>query len=262
MMDYFQVLVLSVIQGFTEWLPVSSSGHLVIAQKLMGLTLPVAFDVVLHIGTLVAVVVFMWGELVFMFKSILSEGSRSPQLKVVGYVVLATIPAVVVGLLFKKALESMFESLYVVSGGLLLTGLLLFIGEKNVRSTKLDSLRAFIVGVFQAVAIIPGVSRSGSTIGVGMMLGLSRQSAAKFSFLMSMPVILGAAVLEVPSLADSAINPSLMCFGFVVSAIVGYLSLQILWTVISSKKLTYFAYYCWLLGVILLISDNIFYVMH
>ncbi|MFH1055198.1 MAG: undecaprenyl-diphosphate phosphatase [Candidatus Altiarchaeota archaeon] len=254
-MDYVQAVILAFVQGVTEWLPISSSGHLVIFQKVLGVTVPVSFDVLLHFGTLLSVVFFLRSDLSRIASSILSGGFRSDDGKLALYVVLATVPAGLVGFLYKDFLESLFSSLHVVAGGLLFTGLLLFVSKGREGSNRIGGVKAFMIGLMQAVSIVPGVSRSGSTISCGLMLGVKREAAARFSFLMSIPVIFGAVALDAGDFMASGLNPTIAFVGFAVSAIVGYFSLKLIWKTILEGRFHVFAYYCWFVGLLLIVSQ-------
>ena len=247
-MTWIQAVLLGVVQGLAEFLPVSSSGHLVIAQKMLGFSAPpVFFDVLIHVGTLVAVIVYFrdrWLKLTSKHVSLL---------------VLATIPAVVVGGLLNPFLGDLFNSLWVVMIGLVITGTLLVISSRRFSDSgfsidKMSSKQALLIGLFQALAIMPGVSRSGSTVVGGVMIGLKKQAAFFFSFFMAVPAILGALVLQlVDNQAFEVVDSMSLVIGFGVSMVTGLFSLKILEKVINSSKLNLFAYYCFGLALLLLI---------
>jgi len=250
-MDYPQAMLLAVVQGVTEWLPVSSSGHLAAAQMLMGLEVPVAYDVVLHLGTLMAVLVFLRKELCEMAASVVRREFRGVSFRLLALVALGSIPAGVIGLLFKKPLESLFTNLPAVTAAFALTGVILLSSRRHDRPRELDARVALAVGAMQAAAIIPGVSRSGSTISAALILGLSPENAAKYSFLLSIPAILGAGLLEAGSLMSSGLPAVMILSGFAVSAAVGWASINVLWRVIAAGRLHMFAYYCFALAITL-----------
>lgn len=241
-MNAFSAILLGALQGFTEFLPVSSSGHLVIAQSLIpGFSQPgVLFDVILHGGTLLAVILFFWRRIV--------------KIKIAYFIllVIATLPAALVGYLFANSLESLFTSTKIVGVALLVTAFFNFQTDKIRKITRsLTKLSALFVGVVQAVAIIPGISRSGSTIYAGSTFGLKRKKAAEFSFLLSVPAVLGANVLQIISHGQqtniSFINYAL---GFFASLTAGYVAISLAISTLLSKKFKYFAYYCLALGVL------------
>jgi len=243
-MDYTQAVVLAAVQGVTEWLPISSSGHLAVLQHLMGVDVPVAFDVMLHLGTLLAVILFMRADLASMVGSIYREGVLGRGGRLVLYIFLATLPAGAAGLAFKHQFESFFSNMGVVAAGFFLTGAVILMSQIKRRPTALDFKSAFTVGLAQAVSIVPGVSRSGSTIVAGMMLGLGREEAARFSFLISIPVILGAALVDAEDIILSDIELGVVVVAVSVSFSVGYLSLKLLWHTLSRGRLYFFSYYC------------------
>jgi undecaprenyl-diphosphatase len=250
--DYFQAFILAVVQGITEWLPVSSSGHLVLARYFMVLEAPVAFDVMLHFGTLTAVLFFLRKQLHALFSGIVDKGSRGSDWNMLFYIFMGSFPAGIAGLVFMEFFESLFSNIYVVGGGLLLSGLMVYMGCRNVGKGSIDSSKSLIVGLIQALSIIPGVSRSGVTIGTGLMLGIRREQAATFSFMTSIPLILGATLLKMNELYSSGIDVGIILAGFVTSAVVGYAALKVMWGMLLGDKFHYFAYYCWALGIILL----------
>lgn len=242
-MTVFQAIVLGLVQGLTEFLPVSSSGHLVIAQTILGFsTPPILFDVLVHVATLVAVVIYFRKRLL---------GLTKQQIFLAG---VATIPAVIAGLVIEKQLEELFSSLWVVAIGLLFTsGLLLTTlkaGPQKRQVSELSWFQAVIIGLFQALAITPGVSRSGSTVAGGYLLHLKKEDAFFFSFLLAIPAISGAALLQlkdVVSFQQIASFPYLL--GFVVASLSGLAALRILDLLIKKAKLHYFAVYCMIVAV-------------
>lgn len=244
-MDYLQAAILALLQGLTEWLPVSSSGHLVLAQHLMGLTVPVSFDVLLHLGTLFAVVAFMRRDIVSILSTCL-EGD----FKMATYVVLGSLPAAAAGLILKKYFEALFSNLAAVALAFFLTGVFLLASRRHVKPRKLDSKSALAVGLIQAVSIVPGISRSGSTIAAGLIMGLKRQEAARFSFLLSMPAVAGAMVVQSKSLMSSGLPATLIVMSVIVSAAVGYASLRFVWSTILKDKFHLFGYYLLALSLV------------
>ena len=249
-MNFFQVLVLSLVQGVTEFLPVSSSGHLVIFQKLFGLNeAPILFDVLLHLGTLISIVVF--------FRKQIFKIDRKLSL----LIIVGTLPVVVIGLFFDQQIEAAFNSLKMTGISFLITAIFLFSTRMTSRLIRVDKglsgiswLDALIVGVFQAIAILPGVSRSGSTITGGLWKGLSPQNAFQFSFYLAIPAILGAAVLNIRDVVSYSSDELIYgLVGLAVSAVTGYFALKFLEGILKSSKLWYFGFYCLFLGAILFI---------
>lgn len=266
-MDIVQSFILGLVQGLTEFLPISSSGHLVILQHLMGFKKPMLFfDIMLHLGTLGAVIAVFWQdlkkigqeEILPLLKGfcnnpgLLSALSRA---RMTLLIMLATIPTGLIGYLFKEPLESLFASTYAVGFALCFTGTLLWFTKYcKKKDATLKTYQALLIGLAQGIAITPGISRSGTTIATGLFLGLSGELAARFSFLLSIPAILGAVSLELSSSTISTHTPFLpTLLGTLTAALMGYLALRYLLKVISHGKLYHFSYYCWLLGALALV---------
>lgn len=254
-MELIKAVILGVLQGATEFLPVSSSGHLVLGSHLLDFSgQGIVFDVMLHLGTLLSVLVFFRKELSQMvaapFRWLAGnrEDSNRTYLLWDVYVVIATIPAVIVGFSFKDRIELLFTSEYVVCLMLIVTGVMMIASRHLVdRDHQVNGPRSFLIGCGQAFAIIPGISRSGTTIFVGMLLGINRETVARFSFIMSIPAILGAAVLnlgEVVTHPPSADEMRILLSGTLASAITGYLAIMLLLDIIKRNRLQWFGYYC------------------
>ncbi len=259
---YMQLLkytILGIIQGLTEFLPVSSSGHLVIFQTLFGFeTPPVFFDILLHLATLIAVVFFvrreLWRIIINIFKP------KTLEFRLFILLVIASVPTAVIGILFNEWIESLFSSVKIVGAMLLVTGVMLFLtnkknicsGIKNVGQVRI--IDAIMIGIAQGMAVMPGISRSGFTISTGLFCRLERELAAKFSFILAIPAILGATVFKFKEgIAEIQTDWLLMLPGFILAMVVGFLSLGLLLKIIKEWKLYYFSYYCWLIGIIVLV---------
>ena len=242
-MEILEVIILGVIQGVTEFLPVSSSGHLVIAQNLLGINSPGnTLEILFHFGTLLSVVFVFFNEI----KSILiSLHERNTQI-LIGYLIFATIPAVLVGIGLKDYILDIFDSVKYVGLALLFTGSILISSLKFKHSQKKHSLSSSLaIGLAQALAIIPGVSRSGVTISMSIYLGIAPKEAAKFSFLLSIPVILGASLLGAFELENDGMIDSLTVFvAIITSFIVGILALKLLLKMLEVGKFHFFGVYC------------------
>lgn len=258
-MELLKAVFLGFLQGATEFLPVSSSGHLVLGSHMLGFQEQgIIFDVMLHLGTLVSVVLVFRKEIMAMIAAPFQwlSGSRTDlvrhHLLWDGCVVLATIPAVIVGLTLKDQFEQLFSSVFIVCLMLIVTGCLMVLSRYLPdRDRKINGNRSFLIGCAQACAILPGLSRSGSTIFVGMLLGVNRETAAKFSFIMSIPAILGAVVLNGGDvIAHPPAAASLLNFvaGTVTAAITGYLAINLLLDVIRKNRLPWFGYYCFIVA--------------
>lgn len=253
-MNLPQAIFLGIVQGLTEFLPVSSSGHLAIFQHFLGLVPPVEFDILVHLGTLVAVVWFFRHRLIELWQTKAEEKTRH----YLGMILVGSVPAAVTGLFLKPFLDYLFNSLIIVGLGLLLTGIML-VGLGEVKKTKnqrqLNTSRAFRVGLAQALALVPGVSRSGSTISTGLGLGLSRRVSFELSFFLAIPATLGAVIINLPDLflANGELINALT--GMLISGLVGFLALGWLEKILAKGKLKIFGIYCLCLaGIVLFIT--------
>ena len=261
-MTIFQALVLGIIQGLTEFLPVSSSAHLALAPWLFGWEDPgLAFDVALHFGTLVAVLWYFrkeWGELIAAAISILRKRRiETVEEKRVVFLILATIPGAIGGLLLQKKAETAFRAPALTATALIVMGIVLWAADRFSQKTReLPAMRgvdALLIGLSQVFALIPGVSRSGATITTGRLRKFDRQSAAVFSFLMSMPIIAAAVVLEGPkALHSGALAPELVV-GVIASGLSGWLAISVLLRYVTRHSYGIFALYRVLLGVLVFV---------
>jgi undecaprenyl-diphosphatase len=268
-MTIFQAFILGIIQGATEFLPISSSGHLVLFPHVMGWEIPTeqafVFDVLVQLGTLLAVIVYFWTDLWNIvrvtFASLRQPNLYSrPDLRLGANLLVATAPAVGFGIFFKETIEAAFSNSTVTALLLLLTALLLFIaewvGKRNVFLEDVQWYDALRIGVFQALALFPGVSRSGASITGGMVGNMKRLDAARFSFLMAVPVMIGAGVLaafdlsEISNLASFAMP---MLVGFATSAVVGFLAIRWLLNYLAKNSLYVFSIYLVVISTLALI---------
>lgn len=253
------VIILALIQGLTEFFPVSSSGHLALIPFMFGFTMmnPVAFDVFLHLGTLGAVVLFLWKDIVSIIKRLFGKDRTVYQL--IMKIIIALIPAILAGVLFNDSISSLFEDItkvgyigyaYLGTAFLLFVSIFFLHGKKTIETiTYWDAL---IIGCFQALALVPGFSRSGFTLFGSLLIGLKRKEAFKFSFLISIPVILGASVLELKDMQTIDISRLYLGIGFILALISGLLALIWLKKILSQAKLWVFGIYCALLGILVL----------
>ncbi len=253
-MTVIQAVFLGLLQGLTEFLPISSSGHLVIAQHFLNVNDGgLFFEVLLHCATLVAVIAAYWQDL--------RELLKKPFQKYTYLLIAGTIPTGIIGLASRDDFEVLFSSVRTVGYMLLVTGVILLIAEYVSRnifpSSRFRYWQAIVIGLAQGLAITPGISRSGTTIAAGMLLGLKREEAARFSFLMSIPAILGAAILEGKDIVFTQhIDPSLFLpylLGAITAGIFGYLSIKLLLGILNRGKLYYFSFYCWIVGILTLV---------
>jgi undecaprenyl-diphosphatase len=248
-MNIIETTTLGIVQGLTEFLPVSSSGHLVILQHIFKdfKQVGISFDVLIHIATLFSVVIY--------FNKKIREILYSKNIKYIALIVVATIPAGIIGVLFKNQIEAIFTNVKLVSISLIFTGIILFFSDKinyTYKSEKdITVYDAVIIGIFQAISIIPGVSRSGSTITAAIFRKVNRETAIEFSFILSIPAILGALVLSLDDFQKIDSSQILPYFaGFVAAFITGLISLKMLTLIINSKNLKYFAFYCWIIAIL------------
>jgi undecaprenyl-diphosphatase len=266
-MDILSSRFLGVIQGLTEFLPVSSSGHLVFLQNLLGFREPeILFDVALHLGTLLAVFIFFRADLMLIVidikgylsdiisgKETVSSIKKRIHALFAFWVIIGTIPTGIIGFLFKDTLESLFGKVELVGLMIIITGIITgisrLIPQSYMKKNRLGFLSSILVGIAQGIAIIPGISRSGSTIVCGLLCGMERELAARFSFLLSIPAIMGALVLQLSTHELSAIEITPMITGFIVAAISGLFALKVLMKMVKRGNLAWFAPYCWIVGL-------------
>jgi len=251
--------ILGALQGVTEWLPVSSSGHLVVVQRVISYE-SVLFDAMVHGGTLLAVLVVFRVEVFRLVRGLASlplaattRRALTPEERMAWYTLVGTLPIVVVGLLLADTVEEMFSEPKIAGIGLLITGSLLLATKYSREMRSLDLRASIIVGLAQAAAIVPGISRSGSTISVGMISGLRRDEAVTFSFLLSVPALAGALILEVMRSPLSEVVEPANLVGFVSSFVVGVVAIKALLSVVRRREFHLFAYYCFALGLVVLL---------
>lgn len=252
-MDYLLAIIAGAVQGLTEFLPVSSTGHLIIFENLFGISqdkFGLTFDASLHLGTLLAVVLFFYKDYI-----------KAAQSRLLPVIIIGTGPAVVAGLVLENLIETSFRHLWVVGLALVLFSLVFIVAERVGRQTKSEyqvTLQdAIIVGIFQAFALVPGISRSGSTISAGLLLGFRRQEAAKFAFMLSGPIITAAGAKKFfEAISENPLNSSEFNFfiiGIISSAVFGYFTIKYFLQYLSTKTLYPFVVYRVLLGLALLL---------
>lgn len=286
-MSLFKAILLGIIQGLTEFLPVSSSGHLAIFKQLFGMDdVGTSFDVFLHIGTLVAVFIVYWKDIVRLFMDGIGiivdafynlreyihcrrSGDEPIYRKVISsvyrkfamLVIVSTIPTGIIGILGEKLIDEASVSLLIPGICLLVTAVLLFISDQLVGGDKTPKqttyANAIFMGVCQGVATLPGLSRSGTTITAGLLCGLRRDFAVKYSFIMSIPAILGAAIVKIPDMKTDIAQTSALGYiaGAIVAAAVGYVCIKTMLIVVRNKKFKYFSYYCAVVGVVAIVAS-------
>ena len=262
-MDTLQAIILGIVQGLTEFLPVSSSGHLALARELMGIELKesLAFDVTLHAATVLSTIVILWREVwrllkgAFVFKGKINE-EQSYILKIV----LSMIPIGIVGFCFKDYIDAISQNIWVVGAMLLLTASLLSFAyfAKPRQKANISYRDAFIIGLAQAVASMPGLSRSGTTIATGLLLGNKKESVANFSFLMVLPPILGSALLDlIKGEFGGGVEIIPLISGFLATFVTGCLACKFMIEIVKRGKLIYFAIYCAIAGITAIVTHFI-----
>jgi undecaprenyl-diphosphatase len=266
-LSIFDAIILGILQGLTEFLPVSSSGHLILVEELLHISHDhgIAFEVFLHFGTLLSVVLMFWKEIksiVFSFIGGLLKPSSIKHLfknddyfRLAVFIIIGCIPAGLVGVLFEHQIEILFNDPKFVSVMLLITGLILFLTKfANPKDdSKVGLPSTIVIGIAQAIAIIPGISRSGMTISSALFSGVSRQNSAKFSFLLALPVIFGATILKTQELFRSPITSTQLIplvVGTIIAAVFGYIAIRLVLGLLQKRRFSWFAYYCFLVGIV------------
>lgn len=260
-MDIAVAMILGLIQGVTEWLPVSSTGHLVLAQEIMNLPAAesVMFDLLLHAATLLSVIIFLRKDLEKIFSAMLKkkeelDPSGLASRKLGWLAILATVPAIIAGILLSRYLEEVFTPA-ATAIALLMTGVMLWIAEMpRLRKERKDigAKDALIIGCFQAASVVPGISRSGSTIASGCYLGFQRQLVAVFSFVLSIPIIIAALAYNAVSIGDAQIDLLPTVVAAIIAFVTGLLALKLLFGMIQKFRLRVFSVYCWAVGILVL----------
>ena len=249
MVTLIEILILAVVQGLTEWLPISSSGHLVITQKVLGLNLPLIYSVMLHVGTLIVVLTVFRKDILEIIKALVKRDFETEEGKLALFIAVGSVPIAIIGFVFYDFLKSLFSNLLAVGLALLITGWVLFFSEKRIGNRKMGILDSLLIGLAQAFTIIPGISRSGVTVATGLLRRVDKAIAFKYSFLLSMPAVIGATVMESRELVVRNVNMVPLFLGTIISMIVGYASLKLLQKIVMNEKIHLFAYYCWTIGL-------------
>ena len=253
-MDLIQILILAIIQGITEWLPISSSGHLVIVQQYLGLKeVPLIFDVTLHVGTLCVVVIAFRNDIIEIAKALYKRDFESEEGRLALYIALGSIPTALIGFLFHNFFQLLFTSTLAVGAALIITGFILYSSKLRKDGKALNYLDSLLIGIAQGVAIAPGISRSGITLSTGFLRKVKKEVVFRYSFLLSIPAVIGATVMESRDLVASELDVVALLFGVIVSMMVGYVSLKLLLKTVLKGKFHLFAYYCWIAGLIIII---------
>lgn len=263
-MSWWEALILGIVQGLTEFLPVSSSGHLTIMQTLMGIEFAegdmLLFDVVVHAATVCATFVVLWKEIVWLLRGTFTTPVWNAEKQYAGKILLSMVPVFVVGMFFKDKVEAIFGSgLVVVGVCLLVTASLLCFAQYAKPREKQDIswIDSLIIGVGQALAVLPGLSRSGTTIATGILLGNKKEQVAQFSFIMVLIPILGAAMLDMKDVISgevvSGLSVWVLLIGFVAAFVTGYAACRWMLNIVKKQKLVYFSIYCCVIGLFALV---------
>ena len=272
-MDIFQGIIIGIVQGLTEFLPVSSSAHLIFIQNILGVESSLAFDTFLHLGSLLAVLIYFRADIYKMIRAwLLSIGDilqhrfregfySDPYKRLAWYVILATIPVGIAGVFLESHVDALFAgALYVPGFFLFVTGTILYLSQRmasgQIDMSHMGWFQSLFMGLGQACAIMPGLSRSGTTIAAGLVVGLDKEFAAKFSFILSIPAIFGAFMLQLKDIGLSlGTDGAAVILGFIAAFISGYLAIKWLLDLIQNRSLDIFSYYCWIVGVIVFVGS-------
>ena len=275
-MSYFEALILGLVQGLAEFLPVSSSGHLSILQSFFGIDADkvLVFSVLMHLGTLISVCIVYWKdlwelivELGLTIKDLIKGNGlkldERPVRKLGVLIILACIPTAIIGFVFNDLFESFYSNLYMIALGLIITGFLLWFADKRTGKKELERVNfrnALFIGTIQGIAVWPGISRSGSTLFASLVCGIKREVAAKFVFLISIPAILGSLILEVPDAVKEGVDPGVIgpiALGVIVAALSGLAAVKFMIKLISNNKFKYFSFYVWAVALVVIIANLI-----
>jgi undecaprenyl-diphosphatase len=284
-MDIFQAIILGIVQGLAEFLPIASAGQVIIVTHILNVTFPnqsgaIAFNTLLHLGTLTAVVGFFWRDLIKIIKAFVNsllnlvQGTFMDGLKedvhkrLAWLLIVGTIPVAIVGILFTKEFEALFNNVVAVGIFLIINGFILVLsehfatrGDKKVMGLTFKN--SLIIGAFESLALLPGISRSGSSISAGLLIGLERQCAARYAFLLAIPAIAGAVLVEYKNIgALTETNTASIIAAYLAVVVFGYLSIGLLIRLIKSTSLRVFAYYCWIVGALTLILSYSYGLIH
>lgn len=253
----FESIILGIVQGLGEFLPISSSAHLIVVPWLFRWKDPgLSFDVALHLGTLISVIVYFYRDWIGLIHQGITKGLTTSEGKLFWFIIVSTIPGAIIGKLFEEKAETIFRNIVLVAILLILMGIVLYVADKisskKNEMGKMAFWKSFIIGISQALAIVPGISRSGITMTTGLFLGFNRETVARFSFLLSTPIILGAGILKIKGIAIQSLDLNFIA-GFLASAITGFVSIKFLLKYLQKNGFNIFVIYRISLGLVLLI---------
>ncbi len=257
-MDILQSITLGLIQGTTEWLPISSTGHLRVAEHFFGLTVPLLFDVVLHVGTLLVTLIYFRGAVKNILSALWRRDLHSEDGKLILPIIFGSIPTALIAILIGNNLDTYFSSLILLGAGFIAGGIVLFTSKfSSERKNSISMPEALLIGLMQGISIIPSISRSGLTIAVALLLGIKKEIAFKFSFLLSIPAVFGALGLELyqqqGSLVLAGIGGLEVAAALIVTVAVSFLALKVLWKTLEAKKFYLFSIYSIIIGAALVV---------
>lgn len=258
--DLLKAIVLGTVQGITEWLPISSTGHLKIVERALRVEAPLLLDVSLHAATLAVILLYFRSDIRRVLSALLRLDFKSEHGRLIPLIVVGTLPTAMIGLAAVIFLEDFFYDFSAIAMLFFTCGIVLYASRASGECRgNIGYFEAFVVGAVQGLAVLPGLSRSGLTIAAALLLGINREKAFKFSFLLSIPAIIGAFGLTIYAGYDeftaSGLNMPKMLAGAVVAFIIGFFALKILWKTVDRRLFHYFAFYCWMLGAFLLASS-------
>jgi undecaprenyl-diphosphatase len=253
-----ETIILGLIQGLTEWIPISSTGHLRITEYFLSLELPLFFDIILHIGTLIITFFFFRSDIKKIISSITSWEFKTENGKLVPLILVGTIPTLIIGFFFNSFIVSYFNDLLPLSGAYIFCGIILYLAKTGKeKKNSISYFEATQIGIIQGIAVIPGLSRSGFTIAIALLLGIKNELAFKFSFLLSIPAIIGGLSLtlfdQLNTVGFVGVDFIDILIGISVSSLVGYFSLNVLKGILLRKKFYLFSFYCWIISIILIV---------
>ncbi|MBL7148309.1 MAG: undecaprenyl-diphosphate phosphatase [Nanoarchaeota archaeon] len=244
MVSLIQAIILGIIQGITEWFPISSSGHLALIQNIFNLKVPVVYDILLHLGTALVILI--------KFRKDILNIILLKEKKLLTFIIIGSIATAIIGFTCRDLFKSFFYNLTIIGIAFLITGILLTLTKNKTTNKNLNYKSSFLIGLAQGFALIPGISRSGSTISVGILKNINKNQLIKYSFILSLPAVLGAVIFEINNInITNNLTPILV--GALISLIVGYISLTLVIKIIKKGNFNKFSYYCFIIGIITLI---------
>ena len=244
MVSLIQAIILGIIQGITEWFPISSSGHLALIQNIFNLQVPIVYDILLHLGTALVILI--------KFRKDILNIILLKEKKLLTFIIIGSIATAIIGFTCRDLFKSFFYNLTIIGIAFLITGILLTLTKNKTTNKNLNYKSSFLIGLAQGFALIPGISRSGSTISVGILKNINKNQLIKYSFILSLPAVLGAVIFEINNInITNNLTPILV--GALISLIVGYISLTLVIKIIKKGNFNKFSYYCFIIGIITLI---------